>query len=35
MSMGLLVPDDTAMIWRGPMVQSALTDVKLSCVGKS
>ena len=26
MSMGLLVPDDTAMIWRGPMVQSALTQ---------
>jgi len=27
MSMGLLVPDDTAMIWRGPMVQSALTQM--------
>jgi len=25
--MGLLVPDDTAMIWRGPMVQSALTQM--------
>ena len=27
MSMGLLVPDETAMIWRGPMVQSALTQM--------
>ncbi len=27
MSMGLLVPDDTALIWRGPMVQSALTQM--------
>ena len=27
MSMGLLVPDHTAMIWRGPMVQSALTQM--------
>jgi ATP-binding protein involved in chromosome partitioning len=27
MSMGRLVPDDTAMIWRGPMVQSALTQM--------
>ncbi len=27
MSMGLLVPDDTAMIWRGPMVQSALVQM--------
>ena len=27
MSMGLLVPDDTAMNWRGPMVQSALTQM--------
>ncbi len=27
MSMGLLVPDDTAMIWRGPMVQSALSQM--------
>ena len=27
MSMGLLVPDDVAMIWRGPMVQSALTQM--------
>ena len=27
MSIGLLVPDDTAMIWRGPMVQSALTQM--------
>ncbi len=27
MSMGLLVPDDTAMVWRGPMVQSALTQM--------
>ena len=27
MSMGVLVPDDTAMIWRGPMVQSALTQM--------
>ena len=27
MSVGLLVPDDTAMIWRGPMVQSALTQM--------
>ena len=27
MSMGLLVPDDTAMIWRGPMVQSALMQM--------
>ncbi len=25
--MGLLVPDETAMIWRGPMVQSALTQM--------
>ena len=25
--MGLLVPDDVAMIWRGPMVQSALTQM--------
>jgi len=27
MSMGFLVPEDTAMIWRGPMVQSALTQM--------
>ena len=27
MSMGLLVPDETAMVWRGPMVQSALTQM--------
>ena len=27
MSMGLLVPDETAMIWRGPMVQSALNQM--------
>ena len=27
MSMGLLVPDDVAMIWHGPMVQSALTQM--------
>ncbi|WP_443643270.1 Mrp/NBP35 family ATP-binding protein [Candidatus Levibacter sp. Uisw_134_01] len=32
MSMGLLVPDDTAMIWRGPMVQSALTQMLNSVV---
>ena len=32
MSMGLLVPDDTAMIWRGPMVQSALTQMLDSVV---
>jgi len=27
MSMGLMVDDDTAMIWRGPMVMSALTQM--------
>ncbi len=27
MSMGFLVPDDTPMIWRGPMVMSALTQM--------
>jgi ATP-binding protein involved in chromosome partitioning len=27
MSMGFLVPDDTPMIWRGPMVQSAITQM--------
>jgi ATP-binding protein involved in chromosome partitioning len=27
MSMGFLVPDDTPMIWRGPMVQSALQQM--------
>ena len=27
MSMGLLVPDQTAMVWRGPMVQSALNQM--------
>ncbi len=27
MSIGFLVDDDTAMIWRGPMVQSALTQM--------
>ncbi len=27
MSMGFLVPDDTAMIWRGPMVTSALQQL--------
>jgi ATP-binding protein involved in chromosome partitioning len=27
MSIGFLVPEDTAMIWRGPMVQSALTQM--------
>ena len=27
MSMGLLVPDDTAMIWRGPIVMSAITQL--------
>jgi len=27
MSMGLMVDEDTAMIWRGPMVQSALTQM--------
>jgi ATP-binding protein involved in chromosome partitioning len=32
MSMGLLVPDDVAMIWRGPMVQSALTQMLNSVV---
>jgi ATP-binding protein involved in chromosome partitioning len=27
MSIGFLVPEDTAMIWRGPMVMSALTQL--------
>src|SRR3546814_9441581 len=27
MSIGFLVEEDTAMIWRGPMVQSALTQM--------
>jgi ATP-binding protein involved in chromosome partitioning len=27
MSMGFLVPEDTAMIWRGPMVQGAITQL--------
>src|SRR5213078_3926812 len=27
MSMGFLVPEDTAMIWRGPMVMSALQQM--------
>src|SRR4029077_20849334 len=27
MSMGFLVPEDTAMIWRGPMVTSALQQM--------
>src|SRR5262249_20796145 len=27
MSMGFLVPEDTAMIWRGPMVMSALNQM--------
>ncbi|MEI9984656.1 MAG: Mrp/NBP35 family ATP-binding protein [Aliidongia sp.] len=27
MSMGFLVPEDTPMIWRGPMVQGALTQM--------
>ncbi|MGH7014123.1 MAG: iron-sulfur cluster carrier protein ApbC [Stellaceae bacterium] len=27
MSMGFLVPEDTPMIWRGPMVQSALSQM--------
>lgn len=30
MSMGLLVPPEKAMIWRGPMVQSALTQLLFS-----
>ncbi|HEU0118732.1 MAG TPA: Mrp/NBP35 family ATP-binding protein [Alphaproteobacteria bacterium] len=27
MSMGFLVPEDTAMVWRGPMVHSAITQM--------
>jgi ATP-binding protein involved in chromosome partitioning len=27
MSMGLLVPEETAMVWRGPMVHSAITQL--------
>ena len=32
---GVLVPDDTAMIWPVGSTVSINADVKLSCVGKS
>ena len=35
MSMGFLVPEDTPMIWRGPMVMGALEQMLRDVAGAS